>query len=113
MSWKPVAVAAAVAAAGTVVLGWWFVVLAGAGLGAWRGPSGRAGVEAAVGAALGWAALLGWAGLEGPVWLVAQRVGPIFHLPAVGFVVLTLGYGAALGASAALVAAAAKQWAAG
>jgi hypothetical protein len=53
--------------------------------------------------------LLGWSAFQGPVGLVAQRVGPIFHLPGGAFVALTLGYGALLSASAAVFVAAARR----
>jgi uncharacterized membrane protein len=109
MSWKRVAAVALAAAIGTVLLRWWGVVLVGAGLGLVETPRIRPGLEAAAGCALGWALLLGWAAFQGPVWLVARRVGPIFHLPAAGFSIVTLGYGALLAASAAVLVAAARQ----
>ncbi len=109
MSWRRVVLAALLAAGGTVGLGWWFVALVGAGAGASSQPSGRPGLEAAAGSALGWAVLLGWSAFQGPIGLVARRVGPIFHLSGTAFVALTLGYGALLAASAAVFVAAARR----
>lgn len=81
---------AAAFALGTWVLGWWAILAVGV-LWGWVARRTSAPARTAMGAAvLGWAALLGWTAVQGPVWVVAQRVGPILFLPGWLFVVLTL-----------------------
>jgi len=89
---------------GTMLLGWWCVPIVGMASGLLCRTSRAAVVEAAGGAALGWAAILAGSALSGPIWVVAQRVGPVFGLPAAGFVALPLMFPALLAGSAALVA---------
>jgi hypothetical protein len=58
-------------------------------------------LSTAAGAVLGWALLLAWAASQGPVAVVARRVGGILQLPAWGFIVLTLAVPALLAGTAA------------
>lgn len=88
---------------GTLLLGWWFVAPVGAVAG-WVVPRARAAaLEAGTGAALGWAVILGASALRGPVWTVAERVGPVFGVPSGAFVAIALAFPALLAASAALM----------
>lgn len=99
--------AAAVALAtviGTILLGWWSVAAVGVVSGLVSRPGRGAVLEAGGGAALGWAAILAGSAVSGPIWVIAQRVGPVFGLPALGFVAVAIAFPALLAASAALVA---------
>jgi hypothetical protein len=90
-----------VIAAGTAVAGWWSVPLLAA-LWVRALPRRRTSVlSTAAGAVLGWALLLAWAASQGPVAVVARRVGGILQLPARGFIVLTLAVPALLAGTAA------------
>jgi len=102
-SLRVVTIAAATAAA-TILLGWWSVALVGVVSGTVLPPRRATTLEAAGGAALGWTAILEVSAVTGPIWAVAQRVGPVFSLPAWGFVAVTLVFPALLAGSAALVA---------
>ena len=98
--------AAAVALAtviGTILLGWWSVAAVGVVSGLVSRPGRGAVLEAGGGAALGWVAILAGSAASGPVWEVARRVGPVFGLPAVGFLAVTFLFPALLAGSAALV----------
>lgn len=94
---------AVLTAVGTVILGWWSVAVVGAVRGL-APRSGRCGLEAGAGAALGWGALLAWSAARGPVWLLAVRVGAVFGAPGWAFLGLTAIFAALLSASAAEVA---------
>ena len=95
---------------GTILLGWWCTALVG-GVAGGMMPRDRAAVlEAGGGTALGWAAILGWLALGRPVWTLAQRVGPVFGLPAAGFVAVALVFPAGLAGSAALVIGGVRRW---
>lgn len=97
---------AAVVAGSTALLGWWSVPLLGGVWGLFRGPPLRAGAEAAVAAALGWALLMAITALQGPVWYLAGTLGGIFQVPGPLVLALALIYPAVLaGAAAALTAA--------
>jgi hypothetical protein len=87
----------------TVALGWWGVVVVG-GLWGLIGGGRRAGLRAALAAVIGWSGMLLWMASQGPVWRVAERVGPIFALPAPGFLMVTLLFGALSAGSAAALA---------
>lgn len=89
---------------GTMLLGWWSVAVVGLASALASRPGRTAVIEAGGGAALGWAAILAGSSLSGPVWAVAQRVGPVFGVPALGFVIIALVFPALLAGSAALVA---------
>lgn len=90
---------------GTVLLGWWSVAAVGIVSGLASRPGRAAVLQAGGGAALGWAAILAGSAVNGPIWVVAQRVGPVFRLPALGFLGVTIVFPALLAGSAALVAA--------
>lgn len=105
MRYVRVAVVAAVTVAATMLLGWWSVAAVGI-VSSLASPPGRAAVlEAGGGAALGWAAILAGSAVSGPIWVLAQRVGPVFGVPAFGFLAIALVFPALLAGSAALVAA--------
>ena len=94
-------VLAALVAAGTVFVGWWAAPVLAA---IWvrvvprlRSPVG----SCMLGAALGWALLLGWTALQGPVGLVALRVGGVLDLPGWGLILVTLLFPALLAGAAA------------
>ncbi len=108
MTWLRIGVLAVLAAAGTVVLGWWSVAVVGLLYGLALGSRRGAGLEAGAGAALGWAALLGWSAATGPMWVLASRVGGMFGLPGWAFVAVTVLFAALLAASAAVLGAAAR-----
>jgi len=87
----------------TWVAGWWAVPLLG---GLWGLVASRREwpvLSAAAAAALGWGALLVWGAFQGPVGLVAGRVGPVLMVPGWLFAVLALIFPALLAASAAQV----------
>lgn len=104
MTYLRVAVVAGATMAGTMLLGWWSVVAVGVVSGLVSRPGRGAVLEAGVGAALGWAALLAWSAVSGPVWLLAQRVGPVFGLPGMALLALAVVFPALLAGSAALLA---------
>ncbi len=98
-----IAIAAAVMAAGTWLLGWWALLVAAV---AWQladqdGPPWRVGVAAS----LGWTLLLAFIPLA-PLGRLTARLAGVFQLAPWGMVVLELGYAALLGWSAARVTAA-------
>ena len=104
MTYLRIAVVAAVTVAATILLGWWSVAAVGIVSGL-VSPPGRATVlETGGGAAIGWAAILAASAVSGPIWVVAQRVGPVFGVPASGFLAIALVFPALLAGSAALVA---------
>ncbi len=94
---------AVLAAAGTMVFGWWCVAVIGLLYGIARGTGRSLGLEAGAGAALGWTALLAWSAPPGPLWQVAVAVGGVFGLPGWAFLAVTLVFAGLLAASAALV----------
>lgn len=87
----------------TVSLSWWSVPVLGAVWGALGPRSSRRALTAAIAAGLGWALLLSWAATQGPVGELAARVGPVFGLPLLGFVGLTLVFPMLLAWSAGTV----------
>jgi len=98
-----IAVLAALCAVGTVVLGWWALLVVGMLRGMPLLPGRGTAPEAAAAGALGWLVLLAWSAMSGPVGRLAGDVGPIFHLPAWAVFAVTLGFAAvAAGAAAAL-----------
>jgi hypothetical protein len=105
MTYARVALIAAVAAVATILLGWWSAAAIGIVVGLVTPAGRRAGLEAGASAALGWGAILAASAVSGPIWAVAQRVGPVFSVPAVGFLAVALVFPALLAGSAALVAA--------
>ena len=95
-------------AGGTALAGWWTVPLLAA-LQVRAFPRHRAPIASSMaGAALGWVLLLGWASVHGTTGVVARRVGGALHLPAWGFVVLTLAVPALLAGAAARTVAPAR-----
>jgi hypothetical protein len=94
----------------TAVLGWWAVPVLGVVWGAVATRGERPVRMAATAAALGWAILLVWGATQGPVHVVARRVGPVLMLPGWLFVALTLLFPALLAASATQVAVALRMW---
>jgi hypothetical protein len=97
-----IAVLTALGAGGTVLLGWWTLVVVGALRGLPVLPRRGAAVEAAVAGGLAWAVLLGWSALRGPVWQLAQEVAPIFGLPPWMLPTTTLVFAIVAAGSAAL-----------
>ncbi len=89
---------------GTIMLGWWSVAAVGIVSGLVSRPGRAAVLEAGGGAALGWAAILAGSAVSGPVWVVAQRVGPVFAMPGWGFLAVTTVFPALLAGGAALLA---------
>lgn len=100
--WR-ISLVAVLAAVGTVVLGWWSLLLVGL-----LGGRGR-GLETAGAAALGWGALLAWSATGAPVWRLAGQVGAVLGLPAAGLVGVTLVFAALLAGSTALLAASLRR----
>jgi len=91
-------------AAATAAAGWWAVPVIAAG---WvrLAPRDRSPVRSCMaGAVIGWALLLGWAALQGPVGVVARRVGGAFGLPPWGLALATLLFTALLAGAAAQAA---------
>jgi hypothetical protein len=110
MTQARVGLIAAATAVATMLLGWWSVAAIGL-VGGLLAPAGRrAGLEAGLGAALGWAAILAVSALGGPIWTVALRVGPLFRLPALGFLAVAIIFPALLAGSAARLASEARRW---
>lgn len=100
--WSRIVVAALATAFATVLLPWWSVALVGAAF-ALASPAASA-WEAGVAAALGWGSLLGVAAVQGPVGVLAARLGQLFHVPGYVLQTLTLLFAALLGwGSAALI----------
>jgi hypothetical protein len=86
-----------------MLLGWWAVAVIGVAAGLTAPAGRRTALEAAAGAVLGWAAILAASAVGAPVWAVAQQVGPLFRVPALGFVAVTLVFPALVAGSAALL----------
>lgn len=104
MTYLRTAVVAGATMAGTILLGWWSVAAVGIVSGLVSRPGRAAVLETGCGAAFGWAAILAGSAVSGPVWVVAQRVGPVFGMPGWGFLAVTMVFPALLAGSAALVA---------
>jgi hypothetical protein len=83
----------------TVVLPWWSVALLALAWG-WLDGTSRP-IEIALAAALSWATLLGVAALQGPVVVLAGRLGGLLHAPAAALPALTVLYAGVLGWCAA------------
>ncbi len=92
---------AAAFALATATLGWWTVPLLGGVWGAIALRGTRPVATAAAAAGVGWLVLLLWAATQGPVWLLARKVGPILMVPGWLFVGLTLMFPVLLAGSAA------------
>ena len=98
-----IAALAALNVVGTVIVGWWMLLIVGVLRGLPPLPRRGAIVEAAAAGGLGWVVLLGWSALDGPVWRVAREVGPIFHLPAWALGVLPVAFAILAAGAAATV----------
>jgi hypothetical protein len=101
MAWLRVIAFAALAAAGTILTGWWIVPILAAG---WVRvlPRHRRGARTvALGAALGWGAILTWSVSQGPVAGMAVRLSSVLGLPSWGFTAATLLFPALLAGTAA------------
>ena len=85
----------------TAMFGWWTVPLLGAVWGGVASPSTRPASTAGGAAALGWVLLLVATAMQGPVWVLARRVGGVMALPGWLFLVLTVAFAALLAGSAA------------
>ena len=109
MSYLRIGVLAAAMVVVTILLGWWSVALVGVAGGLVSRPGRAAGVEAGAGAALAWATMLAGSAVTGPVWGVAERVGPVFGLPAPALVLVAVMFPALLAGSAALLAGGLKR----
>jgi hypothetical protein len=99
---------AAVAAAGTILGGWWAVPIV-AGLWGWLVPGRHPSRITGLGAALGTAAILGWSASHGPVPVVATRMAAVLQLPGWGFTAVSLAFPALLAACAASLCAGDRQ----
>ncbi|MGD2134847.1 MAG: hypothetical protein PVF27_01755 [Gemmatimonadales bacterium] len=99
-----VAMLALAFALGTWVVGWWAVPVLGLVWGAIASRASHPSRTAGASATLGWAMLLLWLGTQGPVWYVAQRVGPVLALPGWLFLGLTLIFPGVMALAAAAVA---------
>jgi hypothetical protein len=107
-----IALLAALGVVGTIVAGWWTLVVVGVlrGLPVPLLPRRGAVTEAACAGGLAWAALLAWSGMRGPVGRLARVVGPIFHLPAWALLTLTVAFAVvAAGAAAAVTGQVARR----
>jgi len=83
-------------------LPWWSVALVGAAFAIFR-PQASA-WEAGAAAALGWGALLAIAAIQGPVGVLAGRLGVLFQVPGLVLLGFTVLFAALLGwAPAALI----------
>jgi hypothetical protein len=82
-----------------MLLPWWSVALVGAAF-ALLWPEASA-WEAGMAAGLGWGGLLAMASVQGPVGVLAGRLGELFHLPSYVLLVLTVLFAALLGWGAA------------
>ena len=80
----------------TVALPWWSVALLAVAWG-WIGGGTSRPMDAGLAAALGWATLLGVAALQGPVGVLAGRLGGLFHTPAAVLPAATVLYAGVLG----------------
>jgi len=80
----------------TVALPWWSVAALALVWGWIAGGTSRP-IDAGAAAALGWAVLLGVAALQGPVGVLAGRLGGLFHVPAAILPLVTVLFGGALG----------------
>ncbi len=96
-----VALLAVAVALATATFGWWMVPLLGAVWGGVAGRGTRPALTMGAAAGLGWLFLLLWTATQGPVWLLADKVGGALALPGWLFVVLTVGFAVLLGGSAA------------
>lgn len=99
-----IAVLAGLIAVATVWIGWWTVPLVGAGWGFARHGEPLVGTTAAVSASLAWVVLLGIMAAQGPVGLLARRVGGVFGIPGWAFLALALVFPALLAGAAAVAA---------
>jgi len=84
----------------TVALPWWSVAVLAIAWGWIAGHISKP-IDTGVSAALGWAALLGVAALQGPVGVLAGRLGVLFHLPAAVLPAVTVLFAYLLGWSGA------------
>ncbi|MFI5209452.1 MAG: hypothetical protein ACHQ2E_03315 [Gemmatimonadales bacterium] len=83
----------------TVACPWWSVALLALACG-WLGSAAQP-IDVGLGAALGWATLLGVAALQGPVAVLAGRLGGLFHAPPAVLLAVTVLYAGVLGWSGA------------
>jgi hypothetical protein len=98
--WLRTLIFAALVAVGTALAGWWVVpVLAGVWVRVL--PRRKLVRSCMLGAALGWALLLGRTALEGPVSLLARRLGGVLQLPGWGLLLVTVLFPALLAGAAA------------
>ncbi len=79
----------------TLALPWWSVAVAGFLFG-WLVPAVRAWQAGAAGL-IAWSVLLLVASVEGPVGVLAGRLGGLFHLPGAVLLLVTVLFAAALG----------------
>ncbi len=105
-----VAVLTALAVAGTIVLGWWTLLIVGVVRGLPVLPRRGAVVEAALAGGLGWLILLAWTAAHGPVGRLAREVGPMFDLPAWALVATVLLFAVVAAGAAATVTRQATRW---
>jgi hypothetical protein len=91
-------------AVGTAAFGWWAVPVIGACWGeiAWRQRS--AAVTAGLAGIIGWAALLALDATRGPLGTLAETLGGLFTVKAIGVYAMTLALPGLLAVTAAIVA---------
>lgn len=91
IGWLCLAVVAA-----TLLLPWWSVAVVGLTYGVFGAARWRA-LEAAIGSMLGWGVLLGVAAWQGPVGVLASRLGELFHVRGGALLAVTVLFAALLG----------------
>ena len=102
-----IAIVAIAAAILTELFGWLSLPVVGLAYGFSDRRARARGTIAASGAAAGWVAILALASTRGAgVHVVAESVGALLHLPAWGFLLLTLAFAAMLCGTAAVIGAA-------
>jgi hypothetical protein len=109
VTWIRIAILAALSVVGTVVAGWWTLVIVGVLRGLPVLPRRGAVAEAAAAGGLGWVVLLGWLAVRGPVSRLAREVGPIFGLPAWALFAVTPAFAIVVAGATALVTRQATQ----
>jgi hypothetical protein len=87
----------------TAFLGWWSVPSIGVLWGVVAKRHAHPGLTAASAAGLAWAALLVLVAVQGPMWMLADKVGAILAIPGWLFIFVTLAFPALLAGTAAVV----------
>jgi len=96
-------------ALGTAFLGWWSVPAIGVLWGAAAKRHAYPGLTAASAAGLAWAGLLLLVAVQGPMWILADKVGAVLAIPGWLFIFITLAFPALLAGAAAVVGEGARE----